>query len=82
MAISGFDRAFAGIVGRLERELNSFDWSWKHLAERAGVSVGTIHKIRMRDYADSPRLRTVWKLCHAVGLELTTVERKRLRRAA
>ena len=77
-----YNRLFAALISRIEDELLSFDWSWKHLAEAAGVSVQTIYKFRDKSYKDSPRLRTVFKVAKAVGLEIEIKAVKRARRAA
>ena len=71
-------RVIKQIVDAVTQELNSFDWPWDVLAEKAGVSYGTIQRFRYREYRDSPLLSTVLKIAKAVGLEVRVSKRKRV----
>lgn len=71
-------RVIKQIVDAVTHELNSFDWPWETLAEKAGVSYSTIQRFRYREYRDSPLLSTVLKIAKAVGLEVKFTRRKRV----
>ena len=56
----------------------SKEYTWRELAKQAGLSYTTVY--RLGTYKTKlPQLRTVFKLCKAVGIEFPAIFRKRLR---
>ncbi len=56
----------------------STKWTWRELAKQAGVCYSTVYKLGTYK-TKLPQLRTAYLLCKAVGIEMPSVLRSKLR---
>jgi transcriptional regulator with XRE-family HTH domain len=81
MSDSSYEDELGRMLGRIYARVGLRRWTYRELAQQAGVAVSTAHRLDHRS-TRLPRLRTVMALARAVGLELTLSLRERHRRTA
>lgn len=69
------------LIDEIYKEADRLGFTWTALADRAGLAESTVYNLGNWDTM-FPRLQTVHLLAQAVGMELTLIAIKKLRRKA
>lgn len=74
--MSAYDKFLSTLVDKIFDEATyNKDWTWNQLAGKANLCYTTVYNLGMR-ITQAPSLRTVFKLCNALDMDVNVVKKE------